>query len=492
VTEETTGGECKIKRSARWNPQSTVSSLIFHEDGSEVPELFRDGSGIVCFAGYLTVPTETTFKVAASAELEDGVYEKSDTFTAEAGEWSPFGIHIDIPLTDVEEFFADLEAELSVVSEATPEWVDVFGLNLSSIEWEDFIDNIEYEDGSTIQTKFGQRTSITVPYLYYLNQEDPLPSIPSNVDVESFDEGQHTFLKSCNRCARYLPTEYVPEKERNLTSFGNHCVSRAPCNHSAFGSQTVIEEESDLDDLPEDLSDKLTRDGGDLVVDLHYGYQLECKACKKFYVNAALNPMRNSTQHREDALRRRAIEVLVRKLLDENWIYHSFRQERDKEFDKHIWERFSKECFKCGKDIKSPSEMDLDHTMPLAALWPLDEHATCLCSDCNSKKSDQYPIDFYTDDELQALSEVTGLEMETLQSRSINREAVEALQNRIVWFFDEFLSAEDYQKDRNGKIVADLIVRAIQDRIDESELQVDLVGEYQSRTGSNPESISLE
>jgi 5-methylcytosine-specific restriction endonuclease McrA len=275
-----------------------------------------------------------------------------------------------------------------------------------------------------------------------------------------------------------------------LTSFGNHCVSRAPCDHSTFGSQTVIEEDSDLNDIPPELEEVLEGEGGSLVVDLYYGYQLECKACKKFYVNAALNPMRNSTQHREDALRRRAIEVLVRKLLDDDWIYHRFRQERDEECDKFIWERFSKECFKCGKDLPSPSEMHLDHTMPLAALWPLDEHATCLCSDCNSKKSDQFPVDFYTPEELRALSEVTGQDLEMLKRRTINREAVRNLQRRIVWFFDEFLSADDYQKDRDGKIVADLVVRAIQDRIDEAGMNLDLVNEYRQQTGRMPDTIT--
>jgi 5-methylcytosine-specific restriction endonuclease McrA len=93
----------------------------------------------------------------------------------------------------------------------------------------------------------------------------------------------------------------------------------------------------------------------------------------------------------------------VRKLLGKDWVYHRFRQERDEEFDMHIWEKFGKRCFKCGKELQSPSEMDLDHTMPLAALWPLDEYATCLCSNCNSRKSDHYPVDFYTSDELRAL-----------------------------------------------------------------------------------------
>ena len=47
----------------------------------------------------------------------------------------------------------------------------------------------------------------------------------------------------------------------------------------------------------------------------YYGHQLECKACKKFFVNMPLNPQRNAQQFKEDGLRRRAIEVLINHLL---------------------------------------------------------------------------------------------------------------------------------------------------------------------------------
>jgi 5-methylcytosine-specific restriction endonuclease McrA len=490
VTEETSGGECKIKRSARWDPEESHSTLLFREPEVDVPSLFGEHNGIACFAGYVSVPKETNINLSITVTVDGDTYRGNESFTAEADEWTPVGIHATVQLCNIEEHIADLEAELTLEGDTLPEWLDVFGINLSSIVWEDFINNIEYDDGATIGDKFDQRTTLTVPYLYYLNHERAFLSSPVNLESETFVHGQHVFLKSCNRCGRFLPTEYVQQKERNLTSFGNHCVSRAPCNHSTFGYQTVIEEDSELEGIPPALEGVVNREGGGLVVNLYYGYQLECKACKKFYVNAALNPMRNSTQHREDALRRRAIEVLVRKLLDDDWIYHRFRQERDEEFDEFIWERFNKECFKCGKDLPSPSEMDLDHTMPLAALWPLDKHATCLCSDCNSKKSDQFPVDFYTPDELRALSEITGQDLEMLSKRSINREAVRTLQRRIIWFFDEFLSADNYQKDRDGKIVADLIIRAIQDRIDEANMEYNLVAEYQQQAGRMPETIT--
>jgi len=418
------------------------------------------------------------------------IWRVSSTTEAEPGEWTPIGIHLDVPLDTSQEHFGDLEATLRLEVESRVDWIDFFGVNLSAIAWEDYADDIEYEDDLTIQDKFNQRTSLTAPYLYYLNHQVPFPSSPVR-GADDFLEGQHVLLKSCNRCARFLPTEYIPENERNLTSFGNHCVSRAPCDHSTFGTLEIVENESGLSDLPSDLENKITIESGSHLVNLHYGYQLECKACKKFYVNAALNHRRNSTQHREDALRRRAIEVLVRKLLDQEWIYHRFRQERDEEFDKYIWEKFDKECFKCGESLQSPSEMDLDHTMPLAALWLLDEHATCLCSDCNSQKSDKYPVEFYTHPERKELAKVTGLSKEDLEIESVNEDAVRKLQEDIMWFFDDFLDNDEYQKDRDGKIVADLIVQSIQDRIDKSEIDLDLVDEYRQQTGQTPTTVSL-
>lgn len=489
VAEETSGGECKIKRSARLSPNSNQVTLELSEQDTEVPELFHDSKGLASFGGYISAPDELTVHFEITSDVNNELRGESSTADVEPGEWTPFGVHLDVSLDPSQKHFGDLEATLRLESDSEIEWVDFFGVNLSAIAWEDFADDIEYEDGLTIHGKFNQRTSLTVPHLYYLNHEVSFPSSPAR-GADEFIEGQHVLLKSCNRCARFLPTEYIPEKERNLTSFGNHCVSRAPCNHPTFGTLEVIEEDSDLADLPAELEGKFTFESGSRFVDLHYGYQLECKACKKFYVNGALNHRRNSTQHREDALRRRAIEVLVRKLLDQEWIYHRFRQEKNEEFDKYIWEKFDKECFKCSESLQSPSEMDLDHTMPLAALWPLDEHATCLCSDCNSRKSDQYPIDFYTRSELEELAEITGLSEKELQRRSINEGAVRKLRENIEWFFEDFLDNDEYQKDRDGKIVADLIVQSIQNRIDESDLEIDLVDLYKGETGQVPEAVS--
>src|SRR3712207_1223416 len=98
-------------------------------------------------------------------------------------------------------------------------------------------------------------------------------------------------------------------------SFSLHCKKRAPCVHSTFRAYE-IQNRDDL--LPDDLKGLKLEDN---KVVSYYGHQLECKACKKFFVNAPLNPQRNAQQFKEDGLRRRAIEVLVNDLLNRNLVH---------------------------------------------------------------------------------------------------------------------------------------------------------------------------
>ena len=131
--------------------------------------------------------------------------------------------------------------------------------------------------------------------------------------------------------------------------------------------------------------------------------------------------------------------------------------------------------------------MALDHTMPLAYLYRMDETATCLCSSCNSKKSDSFPVDFYTQEKLSELSAITGLSLEKLNSRSINRSVLKILVENVVWFFDDFLMDPHYQKVRGDILTADKIHDALK-RVIANE--VDLVAEYIKIKGKKPTSIS--
>jgi len=250
------------------------------------------------------------------------------------------------------------------------------------------------------------------------------------------------YKKSCNRCARYLPINIL--NERAHLSFTNHCVAahRRPCSHSGFG--------------------KLKENNGIGILNLDFGFQLECRFCKKFEVNAAHNPKRTAGQMKEDGARRRNIETLLTDLYGGSDQMRFRHENNGEELADYIWKKFDKKCFNCNAQISSSGEMDLDHTRPLALLWPLDKSATCLCGDCNTLKRDKPPVEFYTEEQLMKLSELTGLSMDELRNPNPNTKVLDLLHERLDWFFDVFLQKPELQREREGKVVAELLVKAIQ------------------------------
>ena len=262
------------------------------------------------------------------------------------------------------------------------------------------------------------------------------------VSALSTKSKSHTLiLKSCNRCARMLPVNV--ENERNALSFSNHCVAahRRPCKHTGFGKLKDIDT--------------------DKTVQLEYGFQLECRYCKKFEVNAAHNPQRSAAQMKEDGARRRAFELLLTDLYGGS-PQLKYRQETKRELSTDIWEKFNKKCFKCGTPLLTEKEMNLDHTRPLAFFWPLDKTATCLCKSCNSQKRDKPPVEYYTDLELRSLSKITGLEYTILKNPEPNLAAIKHLIAKKDWFFDVFCRRPELLKVRDGKRTSELLIKAIQ------------------------------
>lgn len=249
-------------------------------------------------------------------------------------------------------------------------------------------------------------------------------------------------LKSCNRCARFLPINVG--NERLALSFSNHCTAphRVPCTHPLFSSLRNIE--------------------NDEIVKLKHGFQLECRFCKKFEVNAALNPQRTAGQMKEDAARRRALELLLTDLYGGSPSLLYRERTGGRELADDVWERFDRRCFKCGTPLAEPRDMHLDHTRPLALLWPLDGTATALCETHNSEKRDRPPVEFYDPDELARLAAITGVSPEELADPGPNRDAIERLEQRLDWFFDEFLQEPELQTEHEGKLPADLLVKALQ------------------------------
>jgi hypothetical protein len=270
-------------------------------------------------------------------------------------------------------------------------------------------------------------------------------------------------LKGCNRCSRFLPVNY-PHETRTL-SFSNHCTAKK-CVHSTFG---------------------LLRFPDQTTVKLQHGFQLECRYCKKFTVNAAHNPQRSSGQMKEDGARRRAFELLLTELSGTSPIL-AYHEKYGRELVDDVWERFGGKCFNRGEVLPSKQQMHLDHTRPLALLWPLDESATALCASCNSEKHDKSPGEFYTREQLEALSKVVGLPLDQLEDPSPNIPAVRALLSRLDWFFSTFLARPDFTREREGKRTDVLIVKAIQKVLDQcpedllpEKRNFDLVAEFRRR-----------
>ena len=272
---------------------------------------------------------------------------------------------------------------------------------------------------------------------------------------------QPLILKSCNRCGRYLPVN-VPA-ERDQLSFSNHCVAehRRPCRHATFGRLRNVQDDSE-------------------TIQLDYGFQLECRFCKKFEVNAAHNPQRSSAQMKEDAARRRAFELLLAELY-RGTPQLRYRHEMGSELADDIWKRFGGVCFNCGARLATSRDMHLDHTRPLALLWPLDSTATALCGSCNSEKRDRAPSAFYTPAKLAMLAKITGVPLSDLSKTHPNEDALGRLLGKLDWLFGEFLLRDEMTKERDGKVAGELVVKALQKVLARSEAfrGINLQDEYE-------------
>jgi hypothetical protein len=255
--------------------------------------------------------------------------------------------------------------------------------------------------------------------------------------------------KSCNRCGRFLP---INNKNELLhLAFTNHCKARRPCMHAGFGR--IAEDDNEIE-----------------VLQFEYGFQLECRFCKKFEVNGALNPQRTAGQMKEDGARRRHFELLL-EYLYEGSPQLRYKNKYGRDLANDIWEKFDRKCFKCGKEVlleasNVEDSYNLDHTRPLALLWPLDESATCLCKSCNSAKRDRPPSDFYTEKEIKRLSKITNISLKDLKNPQPNIDALKLIDNRREWLINDFLKLPELQKIRDGKRTSDLVLKALNRVID--------------------------
>ena len=159
------------------------------------------------------------------------------------------------------------------------------------------------------------------------------------------------------------------------------------------------------------------------------GHQNECRACKKWRINDSFNPLRTVDQLNESSLITRERRLLLR----EPEILQRIKDRKGRGLKSIIWEKFGKKCFHCGKPLQL-DEVELDHTRPLAYLWPIDEHATCLCAEHNNFKKDKFPVDFYSTSQRRELARIIGLSFAELSTRSVCKPELKRILDDIVGF----------------------------------------------------------
>lgn len=469
VSGKGTGSTCTIEESYLIQPEANEITITTHVQRLTVPELFFRGIGVFGVGVYIR-PLKDCMVTGNLSWTQDSepcsIVIKPVHFSPDY--WQRFSHIHQLNGIDKYTILSNINFTFCINTEQK---ISIYGLVIGALEHDYFIQHDLYEN-------FKQKTSLYCPEILYLDPTEDIVDFTIQSGIHS-GSGHPLVCKSCNRCDRFLPINI--EAETQAIGYSNHCKKKAPCQHESFAKYQIASGDPGV----------LARFVSNGKITSHHGHQLECRVCKKFFVNLPLNPLRDSTQHREDSLRRRAFEVLVAELLGKNWIYHEHRMNVGSEFDVYIWEKFDKKCFKCKKELLTPKEMDLDHTLPLAYLWPLDSTATCLCPSCNSSKSDKFPKDFYTNKELENLSQKTGIPIETLQNKPINILAVNKLFERSEWFFDTFLADFEYQKERNGKKAADLIVNSLHKVLQSSGCIADLIDIYENQTARIPTTVSL-
>jgi len=433
---DSTGGELKIEKVKATVVPKGQSIVIEFTFQNHKPD------DIVAFGGWYA--SDENMEVS----IEKGIFPKESHSNPETENWSKFGS------------MTRSQALANTKTKVTFKAIDNTYLALYKVQCG--IVHHEYLDWAKAEKP------VLLKNMYQFAPESNFYSEEGNTSIKmDFDDNKsidiEIYLKKCNRCARFLPINI--NNERHHLSFSNHCVAehRRPCSHTGFGKLKNIE--------------------NDDILYLEYGYQLECRFCKKFEVNAAHNPQRTSAQMKEDGARRRYFELLLTEIFDQS-VQLSYRTKTGgNELADDIWNKFERKCFNCDIPLATSQDMHLDHTRPLALLWPLDETATCLCNSCNSQKRDRPPSEFYTAVKLRNLSNITGIPYEDISNPTPNTRAVELIINKIEWLMNDFCQKPELQKFRDGKLTAELLLKALQKTINRTIYgkDYDLIEIYQER-----------
>jgi len=226
------------------------------------------------------------------------------------------------------------EAERSKKLRVVMKWekgisLSVWGLVANAIDLPEGVRELNLTLDTVVQTHL-------VPEGFYLPHEEAIvPEIDPDCSdtITLADNGETINLKKCSYCGRLLP---VDPHRLGILSFGKHNAKRTK-------------------------------------------HQNECRACKTWRINRELNPLRTTDQLHESSVITRERKLFLR----EPEILQKIKDRTGAGLKSQVWERFDRKCFYCNRRLKL-SEVQLDHTRPLAYLWPIDEHATCLCAEHNN------------------------------------------------------------------------------------------------------------
>lgn len=134
--------------------------------------------------------------------------------------------------------------------------------------------------------------------------------------------------------------------------------------------------------------------------------QMECRSCKAV-INTSLNPKRTKEQLHESAARRRTADLLL-------------AGESERLDLKELFKRFGGKCFKTGKSLKYEERgtWAVDHILPSRWLYPLSvRNAALLSKSANENKRDRWPSEFYSNNELKRLAQITGANLALVSSK---------------------------------------------------------------------------
>jgi hypothetical protein len=349
---------------------------------------------LAAVGGYLAACTSTSIRLQVVDDAKSVLVNRVVNIQ-EQNYWTRFGVAWQLTQAASRSWTVTLSWESGVT-------ILAWGVNCGVVSLPDAIS----KKLATLPSVMDALNAVSVcPELFYLAHDSPTcgGTVGSLKNVVMKESDRPTPGKKCSQCQRYLPIDPRLEAYRKT----DKTVKRAPRS---------------------------------MVVAFHghrskkSGYQNECRGCKNVEINGHFNIIRTPDQFHESSTLTRERKLLLR----EGEILKEFKERCSKKgLRSFVWERFGRRCFKCGCKVTLQG-YQLDHTRPLAYLWPLDEHATCLCQACNNSKKDAFPVDFYTPDELKRLSRIIGLSLPGLTTRSINRTELARIRANLVSFVDSW------------------------------------------------------